>query len=603
MYQHLIYQLQLNNILTNERRLAWKAETRLLTNSEMAAAVTTATSFLLYSACLKTRLHCILQGVTEQPRCNACNCVVRMRMSGRYRFTFPRFCSSKCSGDDNSVKSKRHNTMSNKSDQQLSDIKLKRKSTRDAQSFEIKTKNNDKRTQTLIEKYGSIEKYYDYIKQKRINTNLERYGVANAFQNPEVKEKQINTIMLRYGVTNVFEHQDIQNKAKQAREQLYGDSIPLRVPSIREKFTNTMKEKYGNAHYWSSHISDEAFNILNDKEAMSELINNDKLSGMELALRLDVVPSTVYKYAKQHSIDLTTDLQNNFVVRDIKTFIDSLQLSYIENDRTIISPKELDIVIEDKQIALEINGVYWHSELNGKDSSYHIGKTNQAKEHGYRLIHIYDKEWYQQRNIVKSRLSTIFGKPSEKIFARNCSVIKIDNQTANNFFTETHIQGATPSASHNYALMHGGQIVQVATFGKSRYNKKVQWELLRLSSKLFCSVVGGASKLFAHFVREHSPQSIVSYSDKRWNTGNVYKRLGFTYSHCSTPNYYYFKQSKTGNINFELHSRVSFQKHKLKDKLEMFDPNLTEWQNMQLNGYDRIWDCGNDVWIWKPNII
>ncbi len=46
-------------------------------------------------------------------------------------------------------------------------------------------------------------------------------------------------------------------------------------------------------------------------------------------------------------------------------------------------------------------------------------------------------------------------------------------------------------------------------------------------------------------------------------------------------------------------SRLQFQKHKLKNILENFDPNLTEWENMQLNGFDRIWDCGNLVFSYS----
>lgn len=48
-----------------------------------------------------------------------------------------------------------------------------------------------------------------------------------------------------------------------------------------------------------------------------------------------------------------------------------------------------------------------------------------------------------------------------------------------------------------------------------------------------------------------------------------------------------------------LESRIKYQKHKLLKLLKAFSPSLTEWENMKNNGYDRIWDCGNDVWIWN----
>jgi uncharacterized protein YtpQ (UPF0354 family) len=112
------------------------------------------------------------------------------------------------------------------------------------------------------------------------------------------------------------------------------------------------------------------------------------------------------------------------------------------------------------------------------------------------------------------------------------------------------------------------------------------------------TVVGGASKLLRAFIKEHPPKPIVSYSDRRWNTGGVYKQLGFEYSHTSAPNYFYFD---TMGDTEKLLSRHNFQKHKLSSKLEIFDPSLTEWENMRMNGYDRIWDCGNDVFVYHSN--
>ncbi len=85
--------------------------------------------------------------------------------------------------------------------------------------------------------------------------------------------------------------------------------------------------------------------------------------------------------------------------------------------------------------------------------------------------------------------------------------------------------------------------------------------------------------------------SPLGYCDIRYGSGMLYEKLGFEYVSTSQPNYFYFHKS---NI-LKLESRISFQKHKLKDKLPQFDDNLSEYQNMLNNGYDRIWDCGNLV--------
>jgi hypothetical protein len=127
------------------------------------------------------------------------------------------------------------------------------------------------------------------------------------------------------------------------------------------------------------------------------------------------------------------------------------------------------------------------------------------------------------------------------------------------------------------------------SFGKNRFASDVEWELIRFASKQNVNVVGGASKIFKHF-RNNYEGGIVSYSDRRYSVGNMYKTLGFQFSHFSQPNYFYFKDS----LNLE--SRQKYMKHKLPNLLEKFNSSLTEWENMVVNGYNRIWDCGNSVW-------
>ena len=277
---------------------------------------------------------------------------------------------------------------------------------------------------------------------------------------------------------------------------------------------------------------------------------------------------------------------------EINDFITSLNYKTQIGCRSLITPLELDIVIPDKKIAIEYNGSFWHSELCGKDKHYHLNKTRQCNEKGYRLIHVSDNEWINSKELVLSRIKNILGH-SDRIFARKCSILKLKAKESREFLDNNHIQGFH-SATYHYGLTLNNEIITVMTFGKSRFNKNHQWELIRYANKMNTSVVGGASKLFKCFITHHNPTSIITYSDKRWNTGNLYEQLGFKYSHSSNPNYFYFHKSNTT----VLLSRQQFQKHKLKDKLDKFDPKLTEWENMVINGYNRIWDCGNDVYVW-----
>ena len=130
------------------------------------------------------------------------------------------------------------------------------------------------------------------------------------------------------------------------------------------------------------------------------------------------------------------------------------------------------------------------------------------------------------------------------------------------------------------------------TFGKCRFDKKHEWEMLRFCCKLGYHVPGAAGKLLKHFERTYRPKSLVSYADRRWSQGRLYKALGFTLDHVSNPDYWYFKRN-----TMILESRVKYQKHKLLKIFDSFNQNMTEVENMKANGYFRIFDCGNMVFV------
>ncbi len=284
---------------------------------------------------------------------------------------------------------------------------------------------------------------------------------------------------------------------------------------------------------------------------------------------------------------------------EICKLLDNFNIQYIQSDRTILGGKELDIYIQSHNLAIEFNGIYWHSEGNGKGRSYHLNKTKECSDRNIQLLHIFENEWdnHIKKEIWKSIIINKLGICSQKIFARKCTINEVDNKTVKQFLLNNHLQGHTPS-SINIGLYYENELVSLMTFGKSRYNKSYQYELIRFCNKLNTLVTGGASKIFKYFIRNYNPDSLISYADMRYSNGTLYENLGFIKLKSSTPNYFYFHKSN----KLKLMSRVQFQKHKLNDKLELFDTSMTEYQNMLNNGYDRIWDCGNGVYEYKNNM-
>ena len=178
----------------------------------------------------------------------------------------------------------------------------------------------------------------------------------------------------------------------------------------------------------------------------------------------------------------------------------------------------------------------------------------------------------------------------DKIYARNCHIKLIDNPECKEFLNKYHLQGNI-SSSIRLGLYYNNELVQVMTFGKPRFNKKYDYELLRLCSKSNTNDVGGAEKLFKYFINTYNPNSIISYCDIAKGKGLIYKKLNFNLLTINSPNYVYI------NSKYEIKTRYQCQKHKLKSFLPKFDINLSERQNMLNNKYLQVFDSGTKTYV------
>lgn len=268
--------------------------------------------------------------------------------------------------------------------------------------------------------------------------------------------------------------------------------------------------------------------------------------------------------------------------QEIRDFISSFYNGIIEDNAVVLGKKEIDIYVPDIKFGLEYHGLIYHTET-AVGKKRHLEKYLLAKEREIRLFQIYENEWRDKKEILKSRIKNMFGL-SEKIYARKTQVVSISKSDACEFLTKNHLQGYS-EGSWFYGLIYNGEIVSCMSFGHSRYNKNFDYELLRFCNKLNFSVVGGASKLFNAFRNDHNG-SVVTYADRRYSDGNLYKQMGFVLDGESKPSFSVYNLR-----NGELRDRRHYQKYKLKDMLG-YNDNLSVYEIMQRNKYDRVWDAG-----------
>lgn len=433
---------------------------------------------------------------------------------------------------------------------------------------------------------------------KKVN-NLKKYGVENVSQLDTIQKKKESTTFKNYGVKNPKQNKIIAEKIKKTMQEKYNGFGKQGI--LRNKIESTCVDRFGTINPMQSEMHKQTLvKVLFDK-----IVN--RLSDF-------VTPSFTFEdyqgsTAKQEwvcnkcSTIFEGKIDNGSIPR-CPTCFPNQKMSYgeidlfnsldeydkIQGDWTVLKNKELDIYIPSKKIAIEFNGIFWHSELQGKDRNYHLKKTERCLEIGIQLIHIFETEWYYQKEIVKSIIYAKLGKFEKRLFARHCQIKEITSKDKNVFLRENHLQGEDNSGV-KVGLFYNDELVSVMTFGHSRYNKNYQYEMHRFCNKLGYQIIGGASKLFKYFLRMYDPQSIITYSDRRYSDGSFYEKIGFTKIGVSPPNFFIINKGK-------LESRKSWQKHLQKEKLSNFNPALTAWENMQVNGYDRIWDCGNYKFEW-----
>lgn len=224
---------------------------------------------------------------------------------------------------------------------------------------------------------------------------------------------------------------------------------------------------------------------------------------------------------------------------EIANFLDKNNISYKRHVRNVISPKELDFYIEGKKVAIEFDGLYWHTE-DKVGNTYHLEKTEACQEKGIRLIHIFEDDWQNKRNIIESIILSACGIYKEKIFARECSFKEITAKEGNEFINKNHISGSTKANSKFYALIYKDEIVQCVQIGPNRFDKNTI-ELIRMCSKLNAEIIGGFSKL----IKNQPFDNIISYVDRSLFNGSGYNKIGWEIVDITKPAYFYFKNGES----------------------------------------------------------
>lgn len=430
----------------------------------------------------------------------------------------------------------------------------------------------------------------DLIKRsnaKRKNTWDSKYG-GHPMSLKQTQQNHKRTMKNKYGVSHALQKKSFLDKAKQTKLSLYGDENYNNI----QKGVKTRLDRYGKLNNNEEYnlkrrllkYSWEHVNILDDittcdltKPVQVQCTNCKRV--WRVCINNNYTPSCGCLNSP-----ISSSQGQREVYEYILSLVDDQKTDVKFNSRELLSNRELDIYIPNLNLAFEYNGLYWHSEKN-KSKQYHLDKTKRCIIQGVQLVHILEYYWINRQDVVKSMICNRLQKTPTRFYGRNCTVDVIPPKVKKQFLNENHLHGNCNS-SINLGLFHQGELVSVATFGKPRFNKKFTYELLRFANLKFTNVVGGFSKILAYFKANYEFESLLSYADRDWSIGGVYRENGFRFIGSTPPNYVYVKNSA-------IYPRQMFQKHKLESVLDNYDQTLTENQNMNKNGYYRLYNTGN----------
>lgn len=471
------------------------------------------------------------------------------------------------------------------------------------QSEEFKIKNKA----ICLEKYGS-ESYYasDDFKKKRLESLQTNFGVDSPLKNKNIQKKFKKTMKTKYGVENPSHSEELKNKSKKTSREKYGVDFPMQSEEIIENRNSTNINRYGaesytqTEEYWKKrqestlakrgclHTSQDPLVRQKYAETISNKYDGAK-SLSDIPGVLEKIQNTMMeKYGVPSALCLPENRIYGKTEEELRSWLNNFGFSF-KADYTILDGKELDAYDKKIGIAIEYCGLFWHNEMSKTPRlrRYHIDKYIKCKNKNIRLITIFEDEWKSRNHACKNFLRSVLNSFERKKFARKCNVKEISLDEHKDFCETNHILGSNNLSKIAFGLYFDEELVGTISLGRHHRGSE-DLVLDRLCFKDGIQVIGGSSKLFSRCVewaRKNNYSKIISWSDNRWSSGQVYLKLNFELTKDYGPDYSYVDILKP-------YSRISKQSQKKKTKC-----SKTEKEICLEKGLARIWDCGKKKWV------
>lgn len=225
--------------------------------------------------------------------------------------------------------------------------------------------------------------------------------------------------------------------------------------------------------------------------------------------------------------DLTDEvlISYNFVVYAEDLVRSILKKHEVKYESLTVGEFEFDYYIPERNLVIEVTNIPEFTD-NLVDNQYFKRMNKSLSEKGVKLLRFGIDDVYNKTDLVISMILHHLGLTKNKIPARKGKIVEITAKQAREFAEANHLNGHA-NAQVYYGLEFDGELVQIITFAKHRYNHTGEvWEVIRACSKKHCLVQGGTQKIFKHFKTQHPAVELHTYCDMNISDGNSYALVG-----------------------------------------------------------------------------
>jgi hypothetical protein len=500
------------------------------------------------------KLFMLLNNVNEIPKCKNPNCNNSVNLKSISE-GFRKFCSNKCIGQ-----------------YQQTDV-----------DFSAKIKKTKLCKNILKNRFYPLDIHYDDNKNYIIINNYCKHGNIRLYSNTFFKLFKNNKCLCREcNIEFIKSYIPIDKEIK----KLYNDFdnfYNINRFNLREDWLIlNYPQEYSIINYFSKNVI---------TTSLAEKIYLFKNNLKEQPKCLNCNKKTHFNHSSMQYTKFCNSpaCNKNTSIAELEIYDYLCKLNNTTKHKFYIDGKEYDILVEDKKLLIEFNGLYWHSDEIQEDKKYHYKKWKTAIDNDYQLFTIWEDDWEEKKDIVLSMLKYKLNKIEKLISARKCEIKEVEPYIAKEFLEKNHLQGKCVD-SIRVGLFYENKLISLMTFGKRKISGKTQFELLRFANILNTSVVGAASRLFKYFINKYKESNIISYASLDYSTGGLYDILGFNKLNETGINYWWVKSNQR-------YHRTNFMKWKLIKDGE--DPLKTEDEIMRIKGFNKIWNAGNLKYEWK----